>query len=78
MSIEELSDMLNQDKKGIKGVFNKSRKVILEEIESGKILNFKSLSKCVEYFKSLGFTTTSSTLKSRIESGKELNGYCAK
>ena len=24
MSIEELSDMLNQDKKGIKGVFNKS------------------------------------------------------
>jgi len=26
----------------------------------------------------LGLTTTSSTLKSRIESGKELNGYFAK
>lgn len=32
----------------------------------------------MEYFKNLGLTTTSSTLKSRIESGKELNGYFAK
>lgn len=78
MSVEELSAMLNQDRKGSKGFFNKSRKVVLEEIKNGRILKFKSLSKCAEFFKSLGLTTTSSTLKSRIESGKELNGYFAK
>ena len=70
--------MLNQDKKGSKGVLNKSRKVVLEEIGSGRILKFKSLSQCAGYFKDLGLTTTSVTLKSRIELGKELNGYFAK
>ena len=44
ISVEELSEMLNQDKKGSKGVLNKSRKVVLEEIGSGRILKFKSLS----------------------------------
>ncbi len=78
LSVEELSEMLNQDKIGLKGVLNKSREVVLEKIGKGIILKFKSLSKCAEYFKDLGLTTTSSTLKSQIESGKELNGYYAK
>ena len=78
MSVEELSEMLNQSRKGLRGVSNKPRKIVLEEIESGKILKFPSLFKCAEYFRSLGFSTTGITLKSRIESGKELNGYFAK
>ena len=78
MSVEELSEMLTQSRKGLRGVSNKPRKIVLEEIESGKILKFPSLFKCAEYFRSLGFSTTGITLKSRIESGKELNGYLAK
>jgi hypothetical protein len=41
-------------------------------------LYFKSLTACAEYFRNLGFKPTGNTLKSRIETGSEYNGYIVK
>jgi len=78
MAVEELLEMFTQYKKGVIGALNKALGEILEEIGDGKILKFKSLSKCMEYLKNLGYTSQSNTLKSRIETGKEINGYLVK
>nr|ATI20540.1 hypothetical protein [Juglanconis juglandina] len=77
MPIQELKAMLTNNKEA-KGISGKAKRIELLNILDNNTLNFDSLSACVKYFKGLGYTTSSNTLMSRINSGVEYKGYIVK
>ena len=78
MSVTEITAMLNKDKESLNIISGKAKKVVLLDVKTNKTLSFKSLTACAEYFRNLGFKPTGNTLKSRIETGNEYNGYIVK
>lgn len=78
MSVSEIMEMLNKDKENLNVISGKGKKVVLLDVKDNKTLSFKSLSACAEYFRGLGLKTTGNTLKSRLDSGIEYNGYIVK
>jgi hypothetical protein len=78
MSVSEIIVMLNKEEENSKIVSGQAKKVLLLDVKNNKPLTFKSLSACAEFFRGLGYKTIGNTLRSRIETGREYNGYVVK
>jgi hypothetical protein len=75
MSTPELLEQLKKDKIEMNISTGKGIGVALFNKSNNKTIMFKSLNACAEYLTSIGLKTTGPTLKSRIVSGMEFNGY---
>lgn len=80
ISINDLIIMLEKDR--IKYNRSKSTNSLTKPVmlidDLGKIIEFSSLSKCVEFFKIKGLPVTQVTLVKRIKTGKVYHGYICK
>jgi len=78
MSASDLVEQLDKDKTVSSTPTGKGIGVALFNKSNNKTSTFRSLSACAKYLTSIGLKTTGHTLKSRLVSGEEFEGYLVK